>query len=58
MGKGIVLGKIKGRKTRVRYPSLIYGGTISHTFSSFKEAKESVLGLVPSQRRRAKFIKL
>lgn len=51
----VVIGKHKGKKCRVRYPSMM-GGYITHTFSSKKDAEEYIKGLGSWQKRRAKII--
>jgi len=59
MGRGIVIEKIgvkkyrKGRKTRLRYPSM-QGGYIYHTFISKKCAKDYAKKITKWARRRAK----
>lgn len=63
MGRGIVIRKLggkeyrKGKKTRVRYPSMM-GGYITHTFISRKCAKDYIKHHLPTKwaERRAKLI--
>ena len=52
---GVVIGKHKGKKVRIRYPSQM-GGYIQFTFSSIKDAEEHVSKLSSWAKRRARFI--
>lgn len=51
----VVIGKHKGKKVRVRYPSQM-GGYIQFTFSSIMDAEEHVSKLSSWAKRRARFI--
>jgi len=51
----VVIGKHKGKKVRVRYPSQM-GGYIQYTFSSIKDAEEHTSKLSGWAQRRARFI--
>ena len=53
----IVIGKHKGVKVRVRYPSML-SGYITHTYNSISEAKRDIAGLNPNQRRRTKITRV
>lgn len=53
----VIIGKYKGKKCRVRYPSMMKG-YITHTFSSKKDAEEYIAGLGAWQRRRAKITEI
>lgn len=59
LGRGIVIEKVgskvfpKGKKTRVRYPSMM-GGYITHTYVSKEAALADIENLNGWQRRRAK----
>ena len=52
MARGIVIGKHKGKKVRVRYPSQL-AGYITMTFASKAEAKRYIKDLFYVQRNRA-----
>lgn len=52
----VIIGKIKGIKTRVRIPSEM-SGYIYHTFASRAEAKRYLLRQSSWARRRAKITK-
>ena len=49
----VVIGKRKGIKCRVKFPSMMYGH-ITYTFYSVAEAKRFIKGLNRWQRDRAK----
>lgn len=53
----VVIGKHKGEKVRVRYPSQM-GGYIQYTFSSKRDAKEHISKLSNWAKRRAKIIEV
>ena len=49
----VVIGRHKGKKVRVRYPSQM-GGYIQYTFSSKMDAEEHISKLSGWAKRRAK----
>jgi len=51
----VVIGQIKGVKTRIRYPSMM-SGYITHTFSSLEDAEKYIAELGSQQRRRVKIL--
>ncbi len=49
----VILGKHRGKKTRLRYPSQM-GGYIQYTFSSKRDAEEHIKGLSRWAQKRAR----